>query len=274
MRATELARAERLGEVVVAADLQTQYAVDLLVAGRQEQDRQLRALPDLSAQRQPVHLGHADVEHGEVEAPAAEQRQRFAAVARHRGHHVGAPEREADHVPDVGIVVGHEDGGSTHRPSALFAAAHGRHVHTVEIERESPVAPVAARLRPRKHCERRRRRKDFGPRPAGQRRSRSVGEIDHTDLDETSPNIEPPGQYVQGRRHGSKIERSPPMSQHLTPSIAALCPAQVDARRAPTIVRRISLGDILPASSFPGSHPTRVRPGRIELPLRRSRLCP
>ncbi len=35
----QLARAERLGDIVVAADLEPEHAVDLLVAGRQEQDR-------------------------------------------------------------------------------------------------------------------------------------------------------------------------------------------------------------------------------------------
>ena len=65
--AHQLAQPERLGQVVVGAELQADDLVDLVVAGRQDEDRRLgagRAEPaqDLEA----VDARQADVEHDEV----------------------------------------------------------------------------------------------------------------------------------------------------------------------------------------------------------------
>ena len=65
--AHQLAQPERLGQVVVGAELEADDLVDLVVARRQDEDRHLgagraEAAEDLEA----VHAGQADVEHDEV----------------------------------------------------------------------------------------------------------------------------------------------------------------------------------------------------------------
>jgi hypothetical protein len=62
----QLARAERLCHVIVAADLEFQHAIDLVVARGEKQDRHVGGLSDLAADFKPVKLGHADVEDDEV----------------------------------------------------------------------------------------------------------------------------------------------------------------------------------------------------------------
>src|SRR5207237_5782647 len=56
----EFARAERLGDIVVAADLQTQHAIDLVVAGGEKEDWNVRGLSDFAADVQAVEFRHAD----------------------------------------------------------------------------------------------------------------------------------------------------------------------------------------------------------------------
>ena len=106
----QFARAERLGDVIVAADLEAEDAINLLVAGRQKQDRRIRGLADLPADLQAVHLRHADIEHDQLVDAAVEQPQRFLAVLRGGDRHAGLFEREADDVADMRIVVDDENG--------------------------------------------------------------------------------------------------------------------------------------------------------------------
>ena len=108
----QFARAERFGHIVVAADFEPEDAIDFLVAGRQEQDRRIGGLADLAADLQPVHLGHADVEHDEVVDIAVEAGQRLPAVLRNGNRHAALLEREADDVADMGVVVDDENGMS------------------------------------------------------------------------------------------------------------------------------------------------------------------
>src|SRR5690349_12724129 len=77
----QLARAERLGDIVVATDLQAKDAIDLLVAGTEKEDRNVRGLANLAADLEAVHLGHSDVEDNEVERSAPELLQCLGAVA-------------------------------------------------------------------------------------------------------------------------------------------------------------------------------------------------
>ena len=101
----QLARAEGLGHIVVATDLETDDAVDLFVPRRQEQDRDFGGLAQLAADLQPVELRHIDVEHDQIRAFACEQRQSLGAVPRDAGLQPRLVEREVNDVPDVRIVI-------------------------------------------------------------------------------------------------------------------------------------------------------------------------
>ena len=61
----ELARVERLRHVVVGADLEADDLVDVLVARRQHQDRQVAALTDALADLDAVDVRQHQVEHDE-----------------------------------------------------------------------------------------------------------------------------------------------------------------------------------------------------------------
>ena len=66
----QLARVERLGQVVVGAHLQADDAVGLVAARGQHDHRDFRLRAQLAAQRQPVVAGQHHVEHDQVEVPA------------------------------------------------------------------------------------------------------------------------------------------------------------------------------------------------------------
>ena len=61
-----LARAERLHDIIVAAQLEPEHPVDLVVARGEEQDRQVAVGAQPAADVEPVHPRHVDVEHDEV----------------------------------------------------------------------------------------------------------------------------------------------------------------------------------------------------------------
>ena len=105
----QLTRAERLGNIVVAAHLQTQHTVDLLVARGEEEDRHVRGAADLPADLEAIHLRHADIEHDERRLHPLELLQRGGAVIGGMDLHAGLLQREADHFADMRIVVGNED---------------------------------------------------------------------------------------------------------------------------------------------------------------------
>src|SRR5439155_6530389 len=68
--AHQLAQAERLGQVVVGAELEADDPVDLLLASGQEEHRHLRAAGTQAAEDlEAVHAGQADVEDDEVRGP-------------------------------------------------------------------------------------------------------------------------------------------------------------------------------------------------------------
>ena len=105
----ELARAERLGDVVVAADLEAEHAVDLVVARRQEQDRNVGGLSDFAADIQPVEFRHADIEHDQIGPVGGKAGQCFLAVARLEDGHAGLLQCDADDLADVQVVVNDEN---------------------------------------------------------------------------------------------------------------------------------------------------------------------
>src|SRR5204863_325173 len=65
--AHQLAQPERLGQVVVRAELEADHLVDLVVASGQDEDRRLRAGGAKPAKNlEPVNAGQADIEDDEV----------------------------------------------------------------------------------------------------------------------------------------------------------------------------------------------------------------
>ena len=79
----QLAQRERLGHVVVGAELEPEHLVAFVAARGQQQHRGLAvARPQLAQQFEPARAGQHHVEHDEVEALAAQQRARFVAVGR------------------------------------------------------------------------------------------------------------------------------------------------------------------------------------------------
>ena len=75
----ELARRERLGDVVVGAELEPRDAIGLLVARGEHDDRHLRAGADPAADLEAVDARQADVEHDEADRMAAELGDRLLA---------------------------------------------------------------------------------------------------------------------------------------------------------------------------------------------------
>ena len=72
----ELARAERLGQVVVGAELEAEQLVELVVAGREHDDRDGRVAAQLAGDVEAVEAGQAEVEDDEVGASLADGRER------------------------------------------------------------------------------------------------------------------------------------------------------------------------------------------------------
>ncbi len=112
----ELGRRERLGEVVVATQLEAEHPVDLPVARGEEDHGDLRRLAQSLAHFEPVDVGQTDVEDDETRA------------VRTHGLEAGLPggslqyavaltgEVQVDEVRDIGFVVDDEDRSPFHGP--------------------------------------------------------------------------------------------------------------------------------------------------------------
>ena len=108
--APELPDRERLRDVVVGAELEPEHLVELVVAGREHDDRHgalgAQALADL----EPVELREHDVEDDEVDGLLAEALERLLAVARRHDAEAVALERIGQKLLDGLLVVDEEDG--------------------------------------------------------------------------------------------------------------------------------------------------------------------
>jgi hypothetical protein len=80
--AAELTDRERLGDVVVGPHLEPEHLVDLVVLGREHDDRHLATGAQPATDLDPVDLGKHDVEDHEVEPLLREAVERLAAVLR------------------------------------------------------------------------------------------------------------------------------------------------------------------------------------------------
>src|SRR5215469_7614439 len=103
--------AERLGHVVVGANVERGHLVPLPAAGRHHDDRHAGLLADLPAQLETVDLGQHQVEQDDVRLLGLQQLQRPGAVGGH--YAVKAPHGQVrpDEVNNVRVVLHHERAG-------------------------------------------------------------------------------------------------------------------------------------------------------------------
>ena len=123
----ELARRERLRDVVVGAELEADDPVGLLVAGGQHDHRHGRALAHLAADVEPVHPGQADVEHDDADRVARQLDERVLA-ARDPDDRVAVALEVGAHEPgDRVVVLDEEDVARVLGRGREGATAHHRH---------------------------------------------------------------------------------------------------------------------------------------------------
>ncbi len=106
----QLARVERLREVVVGADLEPDDLVDVLVARGQHQDRDVGALADPAADLHAVDVREHEVEHDERRLARLGLGERGRAVGGRPHRVAGVLEVERDEGGDRGLVLDHEHG--------------------------------------------------------------------------------------------------------------------------------------------------------------------
>ena len=119
----QLARVERLGQIVVCADLQSDDAIDVLAAGGQQNDGHGGA-PSKGAQNlEAVLLGQHHVENDELVAAA--RREIDCACARMMGIDIKpfAAQQLADQLAQLPVVVHDQDGPGHARSDCLRKGA-------------------------------------------------------------------------------------------------------------------------------------------------------
>jgi hypothetical protein len=104
----ELARAERLGEVVVRPDRQPDHEIGLVVAGGEHDHRDPSLGLDPPAHFQPVEAGQHQVEDDEVGLEPAALLHRRRPVRHRPGVVPLAPKALHDRVRDLGLVLHHQ----------------------------------------------------------------------------------------------------------------------------------------------------------------------
>ena len=110
--AHQLAQAERLGQVVVGAELEADDLVDLVVAGGQDEDRHLGAgRPQAAQDLEAVHPGQAHVEDDEVRRLVRRDLEALLAGSRDGDLVALLLEGVLDPASDGVLVFDDEDGG-------------------------------------------------------------------------------------------------------------------------------------------------------------------
>ena len=107
---TELADRERLGDVVVGAELEPEHLVELVVAGGEHHDRHRAPRSQLLADLQPVDLRDHHVQHDQVDILGVETRERLVAVPRLDDPVSVAFERIREELLNRLLVVDEQDG--------------------------------------------------------------------------------------------------------------------------------------------------------------------
>ena len=105
----DLARAERLGDVVVGADLEADEPVDLVGARRHEDDGDALGL-EAPRQLEAVDTRQHDVDQCEVDAVLGGRRDRGGAVGCRDGRVAVGAQVLGEHRDDLLVVVDHENG--------------------------------------------------------------------------------------------------------------------------------------------------------------------
>jgi hypothetical protein len=105
----ELLRAERLGHVIVRAELQTDQLVTLVHAGRQHDDWYVRLLAQRPHDVESVHLRQSQVEDDQVGTLRPGDGQRVGAVAGGRQAKSGALEIVSRDLRDPRLIVHDQD---------------------------------------------------------------------------------------------------------------------------------------------------------------------
>jgi hypothetical protein len=106
----ELARVERLRHVIVGADLEPDDLVDVLVACRQHQDRDVLALPDPPADVDAVHVGKHQVEHDQRRLFQLDLCERVSSRADGLDPVPGVLQVERDERSDRGLILDDQHG--------------------------------------------------------------------------------------------------------------------------------------------------------------------
>ena len=105
----QLAQAERLGDVVVGAELEADDLVELRVLGGEHDDGHARLGPDDPADLDPGELGEHEVEQDEVRALGPEADERLAPVGRGDDAVALRLERLGERLAQCRLVVHDED---------------------------------------------------------------------------------------------------------------------------------------------------------------------
>ena len=105
----QLARAERLGQVVVGAELEADQLVALLDARGEHDDRHAGVLAQRPRHVEAVHLRQAQVEHDEIRLARSRLRQRVRPGAGHRHAEAGLLQVVAADCRDARLVVHDQD---------------------------------------------------------------------------------------------------------------------------------------------------------------------
>ena len=118
----ELARAERLDDVVIGADVEADHLVGVTAARGEEHDGHVRHLAQLTAYLEAVEAGQHHVEQHEVGSGSPSHGERLGTIRGERGSVALAFHVQTKEVPDLGIVV--DDQHSRH-------GCVGQYVHRV-----------------------------------------------------------------------------------------------------------------------------------------------
>jgi hypothetical protein len=108
--APELADRERLGDVVVSAELEPEHLVELVVAGGEHHDRNRAPRSQLLADLKPVDLRDHHVQHDQVDILGVETGERLVAVPRLDDAVSVAFERIREELLNRLLVVDEQDG--------------------------------------------------------------------------------------------------------------------------------------------------------------------
>ena len=115
----ELARAERLGEVVVGAGLEAQKPVGFLDASRHHDDRDSRSASQRACDLQAVDPGQAEVKDDEIGAHRSRRLQSLRSVGRDGDLVTGMPQIVRRDGGDPRLVLDHQYRLSGHKPIEL-----------------------------------------------------------------------------------------------------------------------------------------------------------